>query len=114
MAKKTVTTLVDDVDGSTATETVTFGLDGATYEIDVNDAHAADLREVLAPFMSVARRLSGSGGRGRSTQSAPRQRSGSDTDPKAVRAWAEAHGVTVSPRGRISAEILEQYRAAGN
>jgi hypothetical protein len=112
MAKQTVTTLVDDIDGSEATETVTFGLDGATYEIDVNEAHAADLREVLAPFLSVARRTSGSSGRARQAPSAPRQRSGSDIDPKAVRAWAEEHGVAVSPRGRIKSDVLEQYRAA--
>jgi hypothetical protein len=114
MAKQTVTTLVDDIDGSEATETVRFGLDGATYEIDVSKAHAEDLREVLAPFVSVARRLSGPGGRARSAASTPRQRSSADIDPKAVRAWAEANGVTVSPRGRIKSDVLEQYRAAGN
>ena len=111
MAKQTVTTLVDDIDGSKAAETVTFGLDGATYEIDLNEAHAADLREVLAPFISVARK-SGTGGRGRSVASSPRQRGASDLDPKAVRAWAEEHGVAVSPRGRIRSDVLEQYRAA--
>lgn len=112
MAKQTVTTLVDDIDGSKAAETVTFGLDGATYEIDVNEAHAADLREVLAPFLSVARKVSGTGGRARSVPSSPRQRGASDLDPKAVRAWAEEHGVAVSPRGRIRSDVLEQYRAA--
>ena len=114
MAQRTVTTLVDDIDGTEGAETVTFGLDGTTYEIDLNDAHAADLREVLAPFVSVARKASGSGGRGRSTASAPKQRSSSEIDPKAVRAWAEANGIAVSPRGRIKADILEQYRAAGH
>ena len=112
MAQRKITTLVDDIDGSEATETVTFGLDGATYEIDLNDAHAADLREVLAPFLSVARKVSGSGGRTRSVASTPRQRGASDVDPKAVRAWAEEHGVAVSPRGRIRSDVLEQYRAA--
>lgn len=114
MAQRTVTTLIDDIDGSEGTETVTFGLDGATYEIDLNDAHAEDLREVLAPFVSVARKLSGSSSRARSTASAPRQRTAADIDPKAVRAWADANGVPVSPRGRIKADVLEQYRAAGH
>ncbi len=114
MAQRTVTTLVDDIDGSEGTETVTFGLDGVTYEIDLNDAHAEDLREVLAPFVSVARKTSGSSSRGRATATAPKQRSGSDIDPKAVRAWADANGVSVSPRGRIKADVLEQYRAAGH
>ena len=112
MAKQTVTTLVDDIDGSAATETVTFGLDGASYEIDLNEAHAADLREVLAPFLSVARKATGAGTRTRSAAAAPRQRASSEIDPKAVRAWAEEHGVAVSPRGRIRSDVLEQYRAA--
>lgn len=113
MAQRTVTTLVDDIDGSEGTATVTFGLDGATYEVDLNDAHAEDLREVLAPYVSVARKLSGSGSRGRSTANAPRQRRSSEIDPKAVRAWANSNGVAVSPRGRIKADIVERYRAAG-
>lgn len=112
MAQRTVTTLVDDIDGSEATETVTFGLDGTSYEIDLNEAHAEDLREVLAPYVAAARRVSGPSSRGRSATSAPRQRNGSDIDPKAVRAWAEAKGVPVSPRGRIRADVLEQYKAS--
>ena len=28
--------------------------------------------------------------------------------------WAASQGIEVSPRGRISSEVLEQYRAAGN
>lgn len=115
MAQRTVTTLVDDIDGSAATQTVTFGLDAVTYEIDLNDAHAEDLREVLAPFVSVARKTSGSSSRGRATAGAPRQRSSNaEIDPKAVRAWAEANGVPVSPRGRIKADVVEQYRAAAS
>ena len=113
MAQRTVTTVVDDIDGSEGTQTVTFGLDGTTYEIDLNDVHAEDLREILAPFVSVARKLSGPGSRGRSTASARGQRSNAEIDPKAVRAWANANGVAVSPRGRIKADVLEQYRAAG-
>ena len=35
-------------------------------------------------------------------------------DNAAVRAWAAAYGVTVSPRGRIKDEVIEAYRAAGN
>jgi hypothetical protein len=35
-------------------------------------------------------------------------------DYSAVRAWAAANGVTVSPRGRIKDEVIEAHRAAGN
>ncbi len=73
-----------------------------------------DLREVLAPFISVARPLGGSS-RGRSGRSAaPKQRTSNEVDPRAVRSWAEANGVKVSPRGRISPDVVEKYRAAGN
>ena len=51
MAQKVNIVLVDDIDGSEATETVTFGLDGTSYEIDLNDANAARLREAMAEFV---------------------------------------------------------------
>ena len=112
MASKTVITLTDDIDGSDASETLTFGLDGTTYELDLNEVHAEDLREVLAPFISVARRQ---GGRGpvRSV-TPPKPRASTEVDPKAVRSWAEANGVSVNARGRLKSEVIEQYRAANN
>ncbi len=57
MARRIVETLTDDVDGSLAAETVTFGLDGLSYEIDLKEENAADLRHILAPYISVARPL---------------------------------------------------------
>ncbi len=113
MAQRTVVHLEDDIDGSEASETVAFGLDGSAYEIDLNDDNAASLRDALAPYVAVARRGSGApSGRSSRPSSAPRQRSSSDVDPKAVRAWAEANGVAVNARGRLKSEVIEQYRAA--
>jgi uncharacterized protein (DUF4415 family) len=114
VAQKVVTRLEDDIDGSEASETLTFGLDGKQYEIDLNDEHAADLREVLAPFISVARPVAGTSGSRKGRPAAPQPRTSSEIDAKAVRSWAEANGVKVSPRGRISADVIEQYKAAGN
>ena len=48
MAQKVHIVLEDDLDGSPATETVSFGLDGKTYEIDLNDKNAGKLRDALA------------------------------------------------------------------
>lgn len=48
MARKTQIILTDDIDGSEATGTVSFGLDGVSYEIDLNDDNAQQLREQLA------------------------------------------------------------------
>lgn len=115
MAEKTVVTMTDDIDGSEATETLVFGLDGAMYEIDLNAVHAEDLREVLAPFISVARPVGGGGAARTGRQSiASGPRSDSDVDPRTVRAWAEANGLVVSSRGRLSATVIKQYKAANN
>ncbi|WP_190818135.1 histone-like nucleoid-structuring protein Lsr2 [Saccharopolyspora pogona] len=55
MAERIQVELVDDVDGSPANHTVTFALDGVTYEIDLNDEHAQRLRAVLDRYIKAAR-----------------------------------------------------------
>lgn len=108
MAKKTVVLLEDDIDGSEATETLSFALDGMEYEIDLNDGHANELREALARFTSAGRRVAG--GRGRP---AGRTRSShGGPDAKAVRLWAAERGIQVNTRGRIQADVMEKYEAA--
>lgn len=114
MAKRTVIHLTDDLDGSEATQSVEFTFRGKSYTIDLNDANASDFDDALAPYIAGAKKAEGAAaprGRGRRV-STPQQRSSGDVDPKQVRAWAEANGVAVSPRGRIKAEVLEQYQAA--
>ncbi len=116
MAKQTVIHMTDDIDGSAATQTVEFSYRGKSYSVDLNDSNASDFDDALAPYISAAEKAGGpqpSRGSGRRATT-PKQRSSGDVDPKAVRAWAEANGVTVSPRGRIKADVLERYRAAGH
>ena len=109
MAQKVQVTLVDDIDGSQADETVSFSLDGVSYEIDLTAARAQELRDSLAPWLGHARRA---GGR---KQSGRRSRSGgssSSSEAGKIREWAKEHGYNVSERGRISAEIREAYEKA--
>jgi Lsr2 len=108
MAIKTVTELVDDVDGKPADETVSFGLDGVQYEIDLATDNAEALREALAPYQEVARRTGGRRGVIRPIKVA------TEVDTKAVRAWAASNGIELNGRGRIPGHVVEQYRAAGN
>lgn len=110
MAQKVQVLLVDDLDGGDAAETVSFALDGVTYEIDLDDKNAAKLRDDLATWVGHARRVGGRSGGGRRTAS--RARSGSGTDTAAVREWARSNGHKVNDRGRISGEVMEAYRAA--
>ena len=108
MATKTVTELVDDVDGKPADETVSFGLDGVQYEIDLATDNAEALREALTPWLESARRIGGRRGAGRPVKVA------TEVDTKAVRAWAASNGFELSARGRVPRHVVEQYREAGN
>ena len=57
MAQKVNIVLVDDIDGSEASETVAFGLDGSSYEIDLNSTNAAALRDALATYVGHGRKV---------------------------------------------------------
>jgi hypothetical protein len=109
MAQKVQVLLVDDIDGGTADESVTFALDGISYEIDLSNAHATELRESFAQWIGHARKV---GGRTASRSSAPRARSRGGSDAQAIREWAKENGHHVSERGRISAEVKAAYDAA--
>lgn len=112
MAQKVTYLLVDDIDGGQADESLTFALDGKTYEIDLSADKAEKLRKALAPFVKGGRRTgartSSAGSRGRT--SAPASSDGPSADE--VRKWAAKNGYEVKDRGRVSAPIREAYNAA--
>lgn len=109
MAQRVQIILEDDIDGSEATETVAFGIDGTSYEIDLNEKNATALREALAPYVGHARKVGGGrrGGR-RSTSS----NGASDHSAREIRDWARSNGYTVPDRGRIPSEVREAFDAA--
>jgi hypothetical protein len=107
MAIKTVVEVIDDLDGSKAEETVRFGLDGTEYEIDLSSAHSKKLRDALQPFVQAGRRVGG--------KRSGRRSGAAGTDgkqSKAIRDWAKQHGMQVSDRGRVSAEVQKAYNEA--
>ncbi|MDQ6715697.1 MAG: Lsr2 family protein [Actinomycetota bacterium] len=109
MAQRVQIVLEDDLDGGDAAETVTFGLDGVTYEIDLNEKNAAKLRDNLASWVGHARRSGGRRAGARRPGSAP---AGRRTDLSAVREWARKNGHQVSDRGRVSAVVQQAYDKA--
>lgn len=110
MATQTTVTLVDDLDGGEADEQVQFAVDGKSYEIDLSTSNSKKLREVLAPFVKAARRA---GGRRVGATSAPAARAATDREQnQAIREWAQKQGLKVSERGRISASVLDAFKAA--
>lgn len=107
MAQKTIVLVEDDLSGGSADESVTFALDGVTYEIDLSAANARALRDVLAAYVAAGRRVGGAQRVGRSVSAR------TDKDQlDAMRRWARENGYEVSSRGRISNVIRNAYNAA--
>jgi len=133
MATQTNVLLIDDLDGSAAEHTITFGLDGQAYEIDLSAPNADQRRGTLGRYVEHARRAANgkpNGKRGRKPGSTSRGGGGSTVpaatfrtangdapltadERAALRAWAaDQPGVTVAERGRIAASTIAEWRAA--
>jgi hypothetical protein len=106
VAQKVIIQLTDDIDGSEAVETVSFGLDGTTYEIDLNKKNAAALRDAVAPYVGNARKVSGTRRRRASSAAAL------GPSAREVRDWARSNGFKVPDRGRIPAEVRAAFEKA--
>ena len=116
MARKVQVILSDDLDENLpADETVSFSLDGTSYEIDLAEKNAKELRDTFSRYVSAARKVGrggrssggGGGGRGRGTGGRmDREQAG------AIREWARKNGHAVSDRGRIPASVVDAYEAA--
>ncbi|ODU05648.1 MAG: hypothetical protein ABS81_06960 [Pseudonocardia sp. SCN 72-86] len=104
MARIREVRLVDDLDGSDAVETLGFGLDGATFEIDLSAEHAAQLRAAVAPYRNAARRTAPAAQRHRGTGDRRPRRDASE-----IREWARLQGMTVSDRGRVPSKVLAAF-----
>ncbi len=111
MAQQTTVTLTDDLDGGKAAETVSFGLDGRIYEIDLSKKNAAALRKALGEFTASARRVRS--GRPAATTVTPKApKSPERVDAKAIREWAQENGYKVSARGRVPSDVVERFQEA--
>ena len=114
MAREVIEKLVDDLDGGDATETVTFALDGTSYEIDLNKRNAAALRKSFQRYIKAARRSSASGSRRRKASPATNgSKPKREFDITQLREWAGANNVKVPSRGRIPQAVVDQYKQAG-
>lgn len=105
MAQKTIVELIDDLDGSEASQSLWFSLDGVDCEIDLSDQNAAELRSSRTKFAEKGRRT---GGRKRPVTEARTTHLSSEQ----VRAWALAEGLEVIPRGRVQASIIDANLSA--
>jgi hypothetical protein len=113
MAQREIIELVDDLDGEAADETVSFGLDGHAYEIDLSAKNARKLRQAMARYESVARRVSSrrAAPAARTRSGIPAEPSGRSGDANVIREWARTNGYDVNARGRIPAHLSQAYQS---
>jgi hypothetical protein len=113
MAQRTQVVLIDDFDGTEITDgdaqSVTLTWSGVDYSIDLSKTNADK-------FEKGDRAVPGEGAASRWAQEPVVQtvdfcRAGRY---QGSRAWAASNGIELSNRGRVPAEVIEKYRAAGN
>lgn len=117
MARQIITMITDDIDGGEASETLTFALDGMSYEIDLNSANAGKLRDFMSTYIEAGTRTGrvGSGAQLQRHRSTPVSGSSHPTFQQnrqlnqAIRAWANSNGYELSERGRIPQHIVDAY-----
>jgi hypothetical protein len=114
MAQKVTVELVDDLDGtvSDTITTVSFALDGVSYEIDLSDDNASKLRDAFADVIASGRRLGGRVKRGIAPGQAIPRPVADREQTRAIRDWARQNGFELSDRGRIAASVVEAFEAA--
>lgn len=117
MSQKVTVSLIDDLDPTVeADETVPFGLDGVSYEIDLSSRHAEHLRAHLKDFVTNARkagkRTTARAGAGSNGHRPPAQLTGRREQNDAIRKWAREMGYEVSGRGRIPDKYQAEFHAA--
>lgn len=111
MAQRVQVLLEDDIDGSQATHSVQFGVDGTAYEIDLNEDHAAQLRGIITTWAGHARKVS-------TTRTAQHAAGGTGKPPidreqlRNIREWGQRNGYQVSERGRVSQAVQDAYHQA--
>jgi Lsr2 len=113
MAKQVITSLIDDIDGKPASQTIEFGLDGVSYTIDLSDRNADKLRAALHPYIESGTRVGRvAGGPRRPAARGGQPARASRDQTAAIREWAAKAGHEISNRGRIPARIVEAYEEA--
>jgi hypothetical protein len=101
--------LTDDLDGTNIPagkgETITFALDGKTYEIDLTSKNGNALRKILKTYIEAGRPV-------RTSRGVRVKRTEVGADVRTIKEWARANGYEVNDRGRVPNEIRAAFEAA--
>jgi hypothetical protein len=105
-----LTSRIDDLNGDVDAVTVVITVNGKGIEIDLAERSLTRLLKALEPFWSSGSERDYDVAMRQPPKHRTAKRRDEAVDPKAVRAWAAANGVEVNERGRVPADIIEQFR----
>ncbi|TPG34552.1 histone-like nucleoid-structuring protein Lsr2 [Mycolicibacterium hodleri] len=111
MGKRKSVPLIDDLDGTTADETVEFGLDGLLYSIELSSANAEALRRTVEEWADRGRRVRAQQRR-HLVRADPWRKQVSGQERVQIREWCHANGYRVGRRGPLPFEAVDAYRSA--
>lgn len=110
MGKNGTVALFDDIDGTAATETIEFAVDGVRYQIDLCSVNAEVLRRTITQWAGYGRRVRRTPRRLVRTEHARSQLSGREC--VAIREWCTNNGFRVGSRGPLPIRVVDAFRAA--
>lgn len=106
---------VDDIDGKPLDidelNTVQWSWLGVEYEFETSTTNLDRIENGRLPVSTLLAKSRRVGGRKRTPgkNPSPKKAAGAPSDTKAIRAWAQQNGYAVSDRGRIPAEVIEDF-----
>ncbi len=106
MSQRKKIVVYDDIDGTEDAESVQFGFQGKSYEIDLSPKNLGKLTIALAPYLAAGRKVSPK------LAGEPNRAGHNDRiELAAARTWLRENGHNVSDRGRVPANLLDLYRS---
>lgn len=96
-------------------ESIRFSIDGQNRVIDLSRQNAEKLRKAIQPFLAASRPFESTRDKTAAARGRVSGRVTSMDEEKEralIREWAKANGKRVSDRGRISADVVEEYQKA--
>ncbi|QFG10266.1 nucloid associated Lsr2-like [Mycobacterium phage DyoEdafos] len=117
MGKRVTVTVFDDLDPDLEADTEKeFSVDGVAYRMDLSSKNAAEFDKDMSKWIEIAERVGKAGSARRRTARGTTASGGEPGLPLAdIRKWAKGNGFPdVSTKGRVSAEIVRAWKAAGS
>lgn len=111
MGKKKSVESIDDLDGTTAAETVEFGIDGQTYSIELSAENAEALRRVVGEWAARGRRVRAQQRR-HLARVDPWRKQVSGQERVQIREWCQDNGYRVGSRGPLPFDAVDAFRTA--